>query len=97
MQSNILGFLTFWIYQKYNVKKIYMVEVLCGKYPVNENEIINQKYLFLSKKNNEEIASIYNSQFGIQLLRFYSIWRVGQTRYVDDEIMIAKMKNKILH
>ena len=50
------------------------------KYPVTENEISNPKYLFLSKKNNEEIASIYYNQYSLSSigLRFLQYMVSGE-------------------
>ena len=65
VQSNMLGFFNILdLSKKYRIKKILYASSSSvygdkKKYPVNENEIINPKNIYsLSKKNNEEIASI---------------------------------------
>ena len=50
-------------------------------FPLNEKETINPKNIYaLSKKINEEIGSIFNKYYKINVtgLRFYSIWRMGR-------------------
>ena len=95
-------FLTYWIYLKNMELKILYASSSSvygdkKKYPVNENEIINPKNIYsLSKKNNEEIASIYHKQYGLSSvgLRFFTVYgEWGRPDMLMIKYMLAKLNN----
>lgn len=104
IQSNIVGFFNILeLSKKYNVKKILYASSSSvygdkKKYPVNENEKINPKNIYsLSKKNNEEVASIYNKRFGVSSigLRFFTVYgEWGRPDMLMIKYMLSKLKKK---
>ena len=103
VQSNMLGFFNILdLSKKYGIKKILYASSSSvygdkKKYPVNENEIINPKNIYsLSKKNNEEIASIYYKQYGLSSvgLRFFTVYgEWGRPDMLMIKYMLAKLNN----
>ena len=104
VQSNMSGFFNILdLSKKYGIKKILYASSSSvygdkRKYPVNENEIANPKNIYsLSKKNNEEIASIYYKQFGLSSigLRFFTVYgEWGRPDMLMMKYMLAKLNNK---
>ena len=104
VQSNILGFYNILdLSKKYGIKKILYASSSSvygdkKKYPVTENEIINPKNIYsLSKKNNEEIASIYYNQYSLSSigLRFFTVYgEWGRPDMLMMKYMLAKLNNK---
>ena len=104
IQSNIVGFFNILeLSKEYNIKKILYASSSSvygdkKKYPVSENEKINPKNVYsLSKKNNEEIASVYNKQFGVPSigLRFFTVYgEWGRPDMLMIKYMLAKLRKK---
>ena len=105
IQSNVLGFFNILeLSKKYNIKKVLYASSSSvygdkKKYPVSENENINPKNIYsLSKKNNEEMAEVYNKQYGIKLigLRFFTVYgEWGRPDMLMIKYMLAKLNKKI--
>ena len=83
VNNNILGFYNIINAAKENnIKKIFYASSSSvygdtKKFPLKENQIINPKNIYaLSKKNNEEMASVFSKQFNISLigLRFFTVY-----------------------
>ena len=104
MQSNILGFFNILeLSRKYKIKKILYASSSSvygdkKKYPVNEKEKINPNNIYsLSKKNNEEIALIYNKQYGVSSigLRFFTVYgEWGRPDMLMMKYMLSKLNNR---
>ena len=83
VDNNILGFYNIINAAKeHNIKKIFYASSSSvygdtKKFPLKESQNINPKNIYaLSKKNNEEMASIFSKQFNINLigLRFFTVY-----------------------
>ena len=83
VNNNILGFYNLIdLAQKYKIKKIMYASSssIYGdskKFPLNETQNVSPKNIYaLSKKNNEDLASIFSSQYNIKFigLRFFTVY-----------------------
>lgn len=104
VQSNILGFYNILELSRINkIKKIFYASSSSvygdhKKFPLKENEKLIPKNIYsFSKKNNEDIAKIYEETYGINLvgLRFFTVYgEWGRPDMLMMKYMMAKKNNK---
>tara|TARA_A100001234_G_C12562664_1_gene358122 strand:+ start:17 stop:976 length:960 start_codon:yes stop_codon:yes gene_type:complete len=102
--SNILGFYNILeLSRVFGVKKIFYASSSSvygeqTKFPVKENQRLIPKNIYsLSKKQNEEIAELYQRYYGLKLLglRFFTVYgEWGRPDMLMLKYMIAKNKKK---
>lgn len=104
VETNIMGFSNILeLCRNYNVKEVYYASSSSvygdqKKFPVKENVNLIPKNIYsLSKKNNEDIAQIYNNYYGLNAvgLRFFTVYgEWGRPDMLMLKYLLSFKKNK---